>query len=60
MIGMNWRRIKKTLSWRVLASLITFSVAYMFTGTIFMSLKVTVVLMTIKTVAFYIHEWLWE
>lgn len=49
----------KTLSWRILATLITFGIAYIFTGSVFESTILAIVLNVVKAIFYYFHERGW-
>ena len=55
------RPIIKTISWRILAMIITGAVVYVYTGEIKKSGEISVVAGLILTFAYYLHErfWLW-
>jgi len=51
--------ITKTLSWRFVATLITFSVAWLVTGKLTFAVEIGVADTLIKLGAYYFHERLW-
>ena len=53
------RTITKTLSWRFVATLITFSVAWLITGKLTFAVEIGVADTLIKLGAYYFHERLW-
>ena len=53
------RTITKTLSWRIVATLITFSVAWLVTGKLTFAVEIGVADTLIKLGAYYFHERLW-
>lgn len=53
------RSIIKALSWRVIATFVTFLVAWIFTGTIDMAIKIGLLDTVIKLGAYYFHERAW-
>ena len=53
------RSIAKTVSWRILATLITFGIAYVFTSSIFESTILAIVLNAVKGILYYFHERTW-
>lgn len=55
----NNRTLAKTLSWRIFAILITFSILYVYTDKILESTTLTFLINGIKTVAYFLHEKLW-
>ena len=57
---MRWRRIVKTLTWRGVALAISTAVMYAVTGDLPLATTCSVVVDAVKTVAYYLHELLWE
>ncbi len=55
----NTRSLAKAISWRVIATSITFSIAYMFTGEITVALEIGALDMVIKLIAYFFHERIW-
>ena len=55
----HWRTALKTLSWRVIAAVITGSLAYAATGSIEAGLAMGSVDTAIKLLIYYAHERLW-
>ena len=55
----RFRSIAKALSWRFIATAITFSVAWMLTGEIETAVSIGLVDTTIKLAAYYWHERTW-
>ncbi|OGE74904.1 MAG: hypothetical protein A3K07_02290 [Candidatus Doudnabacteria bacterium RIFCSPHIGHO2_01_43_10] len=53
------RPVLKTFSWRILATIITGIVVYLYTGKIGESSKITLTAAVILTVSYYLHERLW-
>ena len=53
------RHITKAITWRVLASLVTFTITFIATGNIEIGIGVGVFDMVIKLVLYYFHERLW-
>ena len=53
------RTISKALSWRFIATLVTFSVAWLVTGKLTFAVKIGVADTLIKLGAYYFHERLW-
>ncbi|OHA07278.1 MAG: hypothetical protein A2934_03235 [Candidatus Sungbacteria bacterium RIFCSPLOWO2_01_FULL_47_10] len=53
------RPIIKTVSWRILAMIITGAVVYVYTGEIKKSGEISVVAGLILTFAYYLHERFW-
>ena len=60
MIESHFRSIIKALSWRVLATLITFSVSWMFTGNLELAVEIGLVDTVIKLGVYYSHERFWN
>ncbi|MDP3792143.1 MAG: DUF2061 domain-containing protein [bacterium] len=54
------RSLVKTIVWRVVATLVTLVVVYVFTGRISESLKITLTAAFISMVVYYIHERVWS
>lgn len=56
----SWRKsLLKTLSWRVIATLITVSVVYIYTGEALLSFGIGAMDMLLKIVVYYLHERAW-
>lgn len=53
------RSIIKALSWRVIATVVTFLVAWLLTGTVNVALKIGLLDTSIKLAAYYLHERVW-
>ena len=56
----NKRRATKTLTWRIVATLTTASVAYSFTEDLSTATWVGGVDALVKMILYYWHEWVWE
>lgn len=56
----NTRAITKTITWRVIATIITGIIVYSFTGKFEETGRITVVVAVFLTVGYYIHEKLWQ
>ena len=54
------KTLKKTISWRIIASVITIGVTYMITGSVEFAGGVGVIDAILKMVAYYGHEKWWE
>lgn len=54
------RSIIKAMTWRIIASLVTLSVAYLFTKEIVLSMGIGFVDAILKIVTYYYHERLWN
>ena len=50
----------KTVTWRIIAVITTFIVAFMFTKQLAYSIEISLVANLIKTGLFFAHERLWE
>lgn len=56
----SWKKsLLKTLIWRVIASLTTMSVVYLFTEEALLSLGIGAMDMLLKIVLYYLHERAW-
>ncbi len=55
----NTRSIAKALSWRFIATTITVSIAYLFTGEVTVALEIGGLDMVLKIVAYFLHERIW-
>ncbi len=53
------RTIAKALSWRFIATLVTFSVAWLITGKLAFAVEIGIIDTLIKLGAYYFHERLW-
>ena len=55
------RPVLKTVSWRILATIITGIVVFLYTGKLDESGKITITAALILTIAYYLHErfWIW-
>ena len=53
------RSIIKALSWRVIATVVTFLVAWLITGTLNVAVKIGFLDTLIKLAAYYLHERAW-
>jgi uncharacterized membrane protein len=53
------RSITKALSWRVIATVVTFTIALILTGTVEMAFKIGLLDTIIKLGAYYGHERIW-
>lgn len=54
------RSILKALSWRVIATVVTFLTAWLLTGTVEIAAKIGLLDTAIKLAAFYGHERAWN
>ncbi|MFC1603876.1 DUF2061 domain-containing protein [Planctomycetota bacterium] len=55
----HFRTIMKTLSWRFIATLITFAVAWIVTGELTFAAEIGIADTLIKLWAYYLHERTW-
>jgi uncharacterized membrane protein len=53
------RSIMKTLSWRIIATLITFTIAYLLTSEIRIATGIGIFDAIVKMAGYYAHERLW-
>lgn len=53
------RHLAKTITWRIIASLITFVIAYIVTGSFKFGTSVTLFDFFIKMIIYYYHERIW-
>lgn len=56
----HFRTIAKTISWRVVGTLITSGVAFSLTGEVKVAASLAMVDLIAKSVTYYIHERLWN
>jgi len=54
------KTILKTLSWRIVAIIISTTVVYIFTNTISLSFKIAITSNAIAMFVYYFHERLWN
>ncbi len=54
------RTLAKTISWRILATMITMTVVYIFTGEWFIAIGVGIVEVIAKITFYYLHERIWH
>ena len=57
---MNKVSVLKTISYRVIATISTMVIAYMFTGSIGISFGIGVVEVMFKTMLYFFHEEIWN
>jgi len=55
----NTRSIVKAVSWRLIATCITISIAYLFTGEVAVALEIGGLDMILKLAAYFFHERVW-
>ena len=58
-MGIAKRHIAKSITWRIIGSLDTLLLAYIFTGTLESGLKISGVELITKMILFYFHEKVW-
>lgn len=54
------KRIKKTISWRLIAITLTISIALVFTGQIGIAFGIGTIEFVIKLIGYYFHEKFWD
>ena len=54
------RSILKSLSWRVVATLTTITIAYLVTGKIFIAFQIGGIEIIAKVIIYYFHERAWQ
>ena len=54
------RAFAKTLTWRFIATITTIIVAFIFTGSLVISLEIGSLEVILKTVFYYLHEKTWD
>ena len=50
----------KTILWRIFSIVVTFAIVYLFTDGFLISFGITLVDTIIKTIAYFIYEYLWN
>ena len=53
------RHLLKTITWRIIASSITFLVAWVITGKVIFALNIGIIEIILKSIAYYGHERFW-
>ncbi|UCF58413.1 MAG: DUF2061 domain-containing protein [Candidatus Bathyarchaeota archaeon] len=56
----NVRSLVKSITWRVVATLTTILLVFLFTGNIVVSTSVGALEFLVKTVIYYLHERVWN
>jgi len=56
----RWRSIVKAISWRIIATLVTFLVVYLFTREELLSLEIGLMDALVKISVYFGHERLWN
>ncbi len=59
-MNIDRRAFAKTLTWRLIATFTTIIVAFIFTGSLVISLEIGSVEVILKTIFYYLHEKTWE
>lgn len=54
------KSISKAISWRVIATLTTFFLVWIFTGNLIISLGIGIAELFLKIFFFYVHERIWN
>jgi len=54
------RTLTKTIVWRIIATLITLAVTYLFTGEIRQATNITLVVATLLMIGYYFNERIWD
>ena len=54
------RAFGKTMTWRFIATVTTIFVAFIFTGSLLISLEIGSVEVILKTIFYYLHEKTWD
>ncbi len=54
------RSIVKTITWRVIATLITFTIVLLLTKKVVLSVEIGLIDVAIKIFAYYSHERIWD
>lgn len=54
------KSFKKALTWIILDNGITWSIAYLITGKVFVSLGIAIISNTIEILVYYFHERIWD
>jgi len=55
----NLRSFLKAISWRVIATMITFVAALILTGEVLIALEIGALDMVLKLIAYFLHERIW-
>jgi adenylylsulfate kinase len=56
----NGRSILKTITWKIIATSISFCVTYYESGNVAYAFKVSSIVLVIGLIAYYLHERLWN
>lgn len=60
MVASKSRSVEKTISWRIIATLITGVVVFIFTGELSSTTYITLTSAFVLTIFYYIHERIWS
>jgi len=58
-MGQNKTILLKAISWRIIASIIAFSIIFLITGSVILGGTISLIDILVKIVAFYFHEKAW-
>ena len=58
-MGQNKTILLKAISWRIIASIIAFSIIFLITGSVVLGGTISLIDIFVKIVAFYFHEKAW-
>ena len=56
----RFRSVVKSITWRILAVIITWTVVYSYTGNVGGSLKITITAAGVSIITYYFHERIWN
>lgn len=54
------KRLLKTISWRIVATVTTMTLIFLFTGKFVLSIGIGVVEVLVKMGLYYVHEYVWD
>ena len=60
MLDKRVRSVAKTVTWRIIATLITIGGVYVITGNVSLSFEAGVIINLLKALIYYMHERAWE
>ena len=58
--GTRGRAVAKAISWRIIASITTMAIVYLFTGHLLLSAGVGIIEVITKMIFYYFHERFWN
>ena len=58
-MGQNKTILLKAISWRIIASIIAFSIIFLITGSVVLGGTISLIDILVKIIAFYFHEKSW-